>query len=536
MVGLLAVFTPMVDALVRPGGVIARSLDKVGHGNLAPEILAAYCIEDCWPGLQPAPPGSGTPGGRRPGLQQAVHLLPLPSPPVIIPRMRVSLTASARVIVLLTALLAASHGARASDPDYLSSERPVEKSVLEGEGSFGEMARKDKDAPEPERRIPRIRDFLWQDASLQLKPRSYYFDRQRDNAADSQAWALGGALDYGTGWLYDRLKLGARLYTSQKLYGPGDKDGTLLLESGQNGFTVLGESYLAARITEQTMLRLYRQDINLPYVNRQDNRMVPNTFEAYLLFNKESPRFNYVGGHLRQMKRRNETAFISMSEAAGATATDKGVSTLGARYSFTDKIDLGAVNYHGWDVMNIFYTEGNASWTLGEDLALRLSAQYTDQRGVGDESIGDFETSAIGGKFAVSYRNAILSMAFSSIDNDSGIRAPWGGYPGYLSLINKDFNRAGEDAWLVGVSYDFSHLGMTGLSAFANYASGDTPDSGSKASPDQQEFDLTVDYRFSAALDGLWIRARTALVDQDGSAGEDSQDYRLIVNYSIPLK
>ena len=111
----------------------------------------------------------------------------------------------------------------------------------------------------------------------------------------------------------------------------------------------------------------------------------------------------------------------------------------------------------------------------------------------------------------------------------------WGGYPGYLSLIHKDFNRAGEDAWLIGLSYDFSRLGLPGLSAFTNFASGNTPDSGSRASYDQKEFDLTVDYRFSDALEGLWIRARTAHVDQDGD-GEDSQDYRLIVNYSVPLK
>jgi hypothetical protein len=450
--------------------------------------------------------------------------------------MHTSAVAPAGIIALLAVLLAVSFTARASNPDYLSSEQPVEKSVLEVEGSFGGMAPEEKAVPEPGRHITRAWNFLWRDASLLLKPRSYYFDRKRDDDADSQAWALGGSLEYGTGWLRDRVRLGATLHTSQKLYGPGDKDGTLLLKQGQNGFTVLGKSYLTARVTEQVVLRVYRQDIILPYVNRQDNRMAPNTFEAYLLFNNDAPRLNYVGGHIRQMKRRNETGFISMSEAAGATDADKGISILGARYSFGDKIDLGAINYHGWDVMNILYTEGNVAWALTEDLALRLSAQYTDQRAVGDERIGDFETSAIGGKFAISYRHAILSLAFSSIDNDSSIRSPWGGYPGYLSLVNKDFDRAGEDAWLVGLSYDFSRLGLTGLSAFANYARGDTPDSGSKATPDQQELDLTVDYRFNDALKGLWIRARTALVDQDGSAGKDSQDYRLIVNYSLPLK
>ena len=35
-----------------------------------------------------------------------------------------------------------------------------------------------------------------------------------------------------------------------------------------------------------------------------------------------------------------------------------------------------------------------------------------------------------------------------------------------------------------------------GLSAFLDYAKGDTPDSGTAASPDQDEFDYTVDYHF----------------------------------------
>jgi hypothetical protein len=451
------------------------------------------------------------------------------------PRMRLSPVSCRWHIVFTAVLQFTSLAVLAAEPDYLSSERPVEKSVLEEEGSFGQLAADMEEAAEPFRPVRLLRNIFWKEASLTLKPRSYYFDRKRDGAADSQAWAAGGALEYGTGWYRNRLQLGATLHTSQKLYGPDDKDGTLLLKSGQNGFTVLGESHITARLGEQVMSRLYRQDINLPYLNRQDNRMVPNTFEAYLLFDDADPAFNYAGGHVRQMKRRNETDFISMSEAAGARGADKGVSMLGALYRFTDDIDIGAINYHGWDTMNIFYTEAHSAWRLTDVLALRLAAQYTDQRSVGDERIGDFETSVIGAKAAVSYKNAILTLAFSSVNNDSGIRNPWGGYPGYLSLIHKDFNRAGEDAWLIGLSYDFTRLGLPGLSAFTNFASGDTPDSGARASDDQKEFDLTVDYRFSDALEGLWIRARTAHVEQDGDEA-DSQDYRLIVNYSVPLK
>jgi predicted porin len=102
----------------------------------------------------------------------------------------------------------------------------------------------------------------------------------------------------------------------------------------------------------------------------------------------------------------------------------------------------------------------------------------------------------------------------------------------------KSFNRADEDAWLIGASYDFERIGAPGLSSFVNYARGYTPDSGSNASPDQWEFDITVDYRFqSKLLKGLWLRARAAFVDQDNTVAgaSDVDDIRVILNYDLPI-
>jgi hypothetical protein len=77
-----------------------------------------------------------------------------------------------------------------------------------------------------------------------------------------------------------------------------------------------------------------------------------------------------------------------------------------------------------------------------------------------------------------------------------------------------------------------------GLSGFINYAQGETPDRGAKASADQEEFDLTLDYRFQAKpLNGLWLRARAAFLDEKGgvTSANDRRDYRVILNYELPL-
>jgi hypothetical protein len=436
-----------------------------------------------------------------------------------------------RILPLLLAVLTCPPLLLASEPDYRSFEDPPPDSALDLDSTF-------KSKPEPEKTpATKFRGFIWDDASLVLQPRSYYLDSQRDNSNDREAWAFGGALQYRTGSFRDRFSLGATVYTSQKLYGPSDKDGTLLLKSGQNGFTVLGEAYAEARLFGNNTLNVYRQTLNLPYVNKQDSRMAPNTFEAYTVRDSRSPHFKYIAGHITRMKKRNASSFEHMSEAAGADNTDKGLSMLGALYAPNKNISIGAINHHAWDVMNIFYAEGHAAWEVSPDAALRVTGQYTDQRSTGDELIGDFETGMAGIKLDASYKNAILTLARTTVDNNADLRFPFGGYPGFASLIVQDFNRAGEDAWLIGLSYTFSRFGLDGLSAFTNFADSDTPDNGSAVSPDQQELDFTVDYRFSGELlEGLWIRARAAFVDQNGSGADDINDYRIILNYSIPLQ
>jgi hypothetical protein len=427
--------------------------------------------------------------------------------------------------------------------EYITDEQPAADSVTEQKEPMSKGIEKEIEVrevppfffPDFKRKIKSLPSF-WRDTELSLNPRSYYFHRNNVDTNRNEAWALGGSLDYKSGWWKDRFQVRAVGYTSQKLCGPGDRDGTGLLKPGQESFSVLGQAYLTARISEEIRLRLYRQTFNLPYVNRQDSRMVPNTFEGYSLIGNLRKRTDFIVSHLTRMKTRNSSKFLYMSEAAGFDDTDDGLTLAGARYSFTEEINIGAITYYSWNFMNTAYAEAHDVWKLTDEAAIRLSAQYTDQRSVGDELGGDFSTDVFGARLAMSYEGAILSFAFSSTDNDSRIRSPFGGYPGYLSLMEKDFNRAGEDAWLVGLSSDFRFGGIKGLSAFVKYARGNTRDSGSNASPDQAEIDMTVDYRFNnASVEGLWLRVRGAYVNQDGPGGQDIRTIRAILNYSLPI-
>ena len=445
------------------------------------------------------------------------------------------------VPALWLVLLAVAAESRAVPPEYITSEQPVPASVEDEvtpmDGVVPIKVPVPSVFPRLKKRLEKTAPF-WRDTGLLLHPRVYYFDRQRDNADDSVALAYGGWLAYDSGWWRDRFKLNASVYTTQRAYGPDDKDGTLLLRQGQQGFTVLGKANVELKFSEAVSATLYRQSFNLPYLNRNDSRMVPNTFEAYTLTKRPLDDWALIVSQVTQMKRRERDDFISMSEAAGFNDRDEPLTMAGVRYDFSDDINIGAISQYAWEFMNTFYSEANAVWNFADDWALRLAGQYTDQRSVGDEIGGDFDTYVYGGKLAASYRSATLTLAFSSTDNGAGIRNPFGGYPGYLNLMIAAFNRADEDAWLAGASYDFARIGVPGLSSFINYARGNTPDRGGNASPDQWEFDFTVDYRVqSDLLEGLWLRARAAFLDQDDdvSGGGDVRDYRVILNYDLPI-
>jgi hypothetical protein len=430
--------------------------------------------------------------------------------------------------------------AHAFGPEYMLDESPAPASTDAISSPIKKGLEKKEKKPS---QFPSLRKKLehqnpfFRDTGLDLKIRSYTFGKDFDNPDEKQeTWALGGWLEYESGWWKNRIKIGATGYTSQKLYGPEDKDGAMLLAPGQEGIAVVGQAYLIGRVVDDVKFRLFRQAFDLPFVNKNDSRMIPNTFEAYSLIGRSVGKADFILSQVTRMKNRNSSDFEYMSEVAGVPSSSKPLTMGGFYYSFSKAFSIGSIDQYGWDTWNTLYVDGKANWNLTKELGLRISAQYIDQKSVGEELAGKFSTHALGGQTAISYRNAVLTLAYTTTDNAGETQNPFGGHPSPISLMIKDFNRAGEDAWLVGLSYEFSRIGMDGLSAFARYAHGNTPDSGAVASPDQDELDLTVDYHFKEGLlKGLWLRLRVAYLDQAGPQARDVSNFRAILNYDIAI-
>ena len=166
-----------------------------------------------------------------------------------------------------------------------------------------------------------------------------------------------------------------------------------------------------------------------------------------------------------------------------------------------------------------------------------MSGQFTDQRSVGDELVGEFDTQHFAARAAFGWRGAIVKLAGSVTSDGAAIRKPWGGSPSYLSIQRGDFDRANEKAMLLGLSWNSKYFSSLGFSSFINIAHGTDAENAltGEALPDQTEYNLTVDYKPPRGLlTGLWLRARYARIDIEGD-GEKVRDIRIIVNYSLPF-
>ncbi len=397
-----------------------------------------------------------------------------------------------------------------------------------------------EDAPPPplsptfERLIPQLKEErqtwtpFFRDADLTLHLRTYYFNRTKPDDSVNEALAFGGWIGVKSGWLFDTFAMGATLYGSAPLYAPDDRDGTLLLQTGQKGYYVPGEAWGALRYKEYALLTGYRQLVDQSYINPQDNRMTPNTFEGVTLGGKVD-MVKYLVGYLWQIKPRNSDDFISLSEQAGAKGTNNGAGLAGVTVTPLAGLKFDVSNQYGVNTFNTIYAAADYLAPLGDAWKVIDNAQSrfwaTQQGGIQVQLI---------------YKDLTLTTAFSITGAGNTIQAPWGSFPGYLSMIDQDFNRANEKAWLIGAAYDFSKVLTEGLSAYVKFAWGtDAINPATRqAAPNQGEYDFNVDYRppwiTPTPLRGLWIRARAAVLDQQ-NAQVTGYQFRIIINWERDL-
>jgi len=441
------------------------------------------------------------------------------------------------------ALLFAACVAPAQAAEYTRDQAPAPESVEELDGPI--VLGFPEEEPPSTALLGSLKDYLkiappfLSDLTLDVNFRTYDFygangDKVPSAIEKNEAWAGGGSINLESGLLWDAISVGGEYFASLPISAPDSRPGTGLLKPIQNSIFVLGQAYVRATLGEQ-VITLGQQRYDLPYLNGNDSRMIPNTFEGYSIDGRWS-HGRFVIGYVDEIKPRASDDFIPMSRALGVTDADKGLVMAGVRYDWENNF-VGAIASVVPDVLSTVYSELDTRWSYG-DLGFRLGMQFTDQRSIGDDLLTSesFDTQSFGARFAVSLNSAILTTAFTYNSDGARIRTPFGGDPSFSSLMLSNFNLANQKTFRVGLSYNGNRIGFPWLSGFLNYARGvDSEIAGAGISlPDDEEIDLTIDFRGSSSPgQNIWLRVRGAVLNP----GEDRRIYnvRVIFNWAIPV-
>jgi hypothetical protein len=371
------------------------------------------------------------------------------------------------------------------------------------------------------------------DTQLDVRYRTYYLRQDRASGTLSEAWAMGGSLRYRSGWLADFFAVEAEGFTSQPIVAKEDRGDTLLLQPVQEGINVLGIANGKLRYGG-IVLTGYRQYLDLPYTNRRDNRMIPNTFESITLAKPEGD-LRFSTGYSWKIKTRNSDEFESFTETVGLDK-DRGFAHGGAVWNPNENFHLGAIGGAVPDLYAGLYSEASAAHDFENDLELRVDSQFTYQWDIGEDLLGVSldDTWNLGVRTAASYAGVVFRLGVSITGSGSSIFGSYGTNPSYVDLMQRTFNREDEKALLASLSYDFSHLGVDGLTLIANFVAGfDGKLRGVRR--DAQEVDATLDYRVPEGwFQGFWLRIRGSWLNEE-NAGRDGSDVRVILRYDFPV-
>ncbi|UWX04253.1 outer membrane porin, OprD family [Pseudoxanthomonas sp. NC8] len=385
--------------------------------------------------------------------------------------------------------------------------------------------------------IRETRRKAFEDTKFDVQARTYYLDRDKYDSSQMESWALGGSAGLKTGYFREFFAFGATGYTSQKLYGPEDKDGAGLLAPGQEGYTVLGEVYGEFLLNQghppdRGPARL-RYPLHQPQRRADDPGHLPGRGTAGPVRRQGNGR---MAGR-RRLLRQDQGAHLRALrvDGQGCRCPGRGGTRrllagcqlhLGRPVGRCDRLLQRRHHRHLLHRGQVRLRPVRRLET-SHRRAVHRPVQQRRQPAQGQE----FRFLPVGRQGRTGLRRRAVHLAYTDADGNTNMQAPWSGYPGFTSVQVEDFNRDGESAWLARLGYDFKSV--KGLGIYALYVDGTDP--GAPTEFARNETDFNVQWKVpEGILKGLMVRLRYAEVSQSDPASDDLKDLRIMVFYDPP--
>lgn len=422
---------------------------------------------------------------------------------------------------------------------------------------------------------------------------------------DNNMWGLGGSLVYKTGF-YEGVGATVGFYGAVPMhndnivpgsttnFGKAGKDTYHTRADGTEGaMGVVAEAYGEYK-AGKTNVKVGRQMIDSMMLASNDTKMVPNTFEAAMLENKNIPDTSVRVGYVMSQKLRDHQTFHSLLASGSDSATlstnkiaynddsgtHKGLSTRNIRLRGAGdadpemvlltatnksipnlKLDAEYVSLNGFFNTAIaeanYQIKLNDSWTLtpgirylkqSDDGAGRIGGASisgtlanTSGAGNGYTDRGSVDGSILMGRLVAASGPLQLTAGYSKISDDADIIAPWRGFPtgGYTRLMAQVDWVANTKNWMVRADYDFGKAGLVpGFKAMVAHENMNFDEAKQATSGFTDRTITMVDlWKTFKEIPNTEFKFRMGLVDADAKAStlpndyESYNEYRFEINY-----
>lgn len=396
---------------------------------------------------------------------------------------------------------------------------------------------------------PMSQAAFFEDSTATFETRNMYFNRDfRDGTSAQQSkreeWAQGLMLNFESGYTDGPVGFGldALGMLGIKLDSSPDRADTGLLPTHDDGkaadeYSKLG---LTGKVkVSETELKIGTLIPELPTLQPNDGRILPQTFEGGLVTSKEINNLTFTGGRLEKAKDRNDTnwedlALNNKNGRFGGTFSADNLDLAGIDYQFTDRI---TASYHFAQLDDIYRqhflgmvaTQPWGPGTFGADLRLAVS---DDQ---GQAKAGNIDNTTVNGMFSYALGGHKVSAAYQHLSGDSAFPYVDGADPYLVNFVQiNDFAGADERSWQVRYDYNFAALGIPGLTFMTRYINGDNV---SRADGSEgKEWERNTEFKYvvqSGPLKNVAVRLRNATFRSNFA--RDADEVRLLVSYSVAL-
>ena len=372
-----------------------------------------------------------------------------------------------------------------------------------------------------------------EDSSLNVLLRNAFINRDyKDGNPDKREWGQGIIANFESGFTQGTVGFGADAFGA---YG-------LRLDSGRGRAGAGGIDFFyqdpttkeverdVAKAGASLKVRLSNTVLaygdlrpNLPVMNHDSSRLLPESFTGTMLTSNEIEGLELVAGTFHAESRKSDEG----RDSGGL----KGIDVIGGSYAFSNTLSAAVYASDVEDVLKRQYVNLNYTLPLASDaLNFDFNAYRTRQDKKFDANEGRNTIWSLAATYATGPH--AFTVAHQRSSGDVGYNYGFYQSEGWIGdggstifLANSywsDFNAKDEHSWQLSYAVDFAEYGVPGLSYRIAYVRGDNIDAGAAKRGKEQEWFNQLSYKVqSGAAKDLSVRLRASAL----RVSEDARAY-----------